>query len=283
MSVTKSFDLQRYYPECLKVTQVDDQDESITITLKSAKHSHICPGCGEEMRAYHGTYRRTVQDLPILHKNVKLKIIAYEYNCGNPACEVATFVEDYDGFVGRHGRMTRRCEDFVRALALETNCEGAAMICKLLGIKISGDTIIGMLRKLADCTLRPMGDVIGVDDFAYRKGKRYCTAIYDGVTHRPIDILEGRDGKALREWLGRNKQIKIVTRDRASAYAKAISDELPHAMQIADRFHLHQNLLTAIKEALKQEIPNQILLPNSCETPQEPLQTEPVQLKKNGI
>jgi len=278
MSVMKSIDLQAYYPESLKITQVDEWDESITITLKSGKRSYLCPICGEEMRTYHGTYRRTVQDLPILQKNVKLKIIAYEYNCDNPGCEASTFVEEYDGFVGRHERMTHRCEDFVRALAFETNCEGAAMICRLMGIKICGATIIGMLRRLTDYTIPPMGNVIGVDDFAYRKGQSYCTVVCDGVTHRPIDILEGRDGKALKEWLAKNKQVKVVTRDRAGAYASAISEILPEAMQVADRFHLHQNLLDAIKEALRSELPNKIAIPNGPEVSQ----SEPVQLKKNG-
>jgi transposase len=277
MNVRKNIDLQSYYPESLKVARVDDQ-ESITVTLKSIKHSHFCPSCGEEMRAYHGTYRRMVQDLPILQKNVKLRIIAYEYRCDNSDCEVTTFAEDYEGFVGRSQRMTQRCEDFVRALAFETNCEGAAISCRLMGIKISGDTIIRMLRQLADCAVQPMGDVIGVDDFAYRKGQSYCTVICDGVTHRAIDILEGRDGKALKEWLAKNKQVKVVTRDRAGAYASAISEVLPEAMQVADRFHLHQNLLSAIKEALRSELPNKIAIPNGSESPQN----APVQLKKNG-
>ncbi|MCL2164338.1 MAG: ISL3 family transposase [Oscillospiraceae bacterium] len=283
MSGMKSIELGAYYPECLKIERVDETDEEVMITLKSMKRSHICPDCGQEARVYHGTYQRTVQDLPILHKNVKLKIKAYEYDCGNPVCETATFVEDYDGFVGRSERMTRRCEDFVRALAFETNCEGAAMICKLLGIKISGDTIIRMLRKLADQAVAPMGDAIGVDDFAYRKGKRYCTVICDKATHRPIDVLEGRDGRTLKEWLAKNKQVKIVTRDRAGAYASAISEILPCAMQVADRFHLHQNLLDAIKEALRCELPDKIAIPNGPETHQnEPAQNELVQLKKNG-
>jgi transposase len=230
------------------------------------------------MSAYHGTYTRTVQDLPILNKGVKLKIKAYEYYCTTPDCKTRSFAEDYDGFVGRCGRMTYRCEDFIRTLAFETNCEGAAMICKLIGIKISGDTIIGMLRKLADSTIQPMGDAIGVDDFAYRKGRRYCTVICDGATHRPLDILEGRDGKALKEWLAKNKQVKVVTRDRAGAYASAIAEILPGAMQVADRFHLHQNLLDAIKQALRSELPEKIAIPNGPGVPQN----EPEQLKKNG-
>ena len=73
-------------------------------------------------------------------------------------------------------------------------------------------------------------------------------------THEPIALLDGRNGDALRNWLKNNKHIKVVTRDRASAYAKVISEELPDAMQVADRFHLHQNLLEAIKKALNHTI-----------------------------
>ena len=155
--------------------------------------------------------------------------------------------------------MTDRLEDFIRTLSFETNCEGAAAICKEMGIKVSGDTIIRMLRKLSDKPLIQCSEAIGVDDFAYRKGQTYCMVICDVATREPVDILDGRDGDALREWLKRNKQVKKVTRDRAGAYAKAISEELPEAMQIADRFHLHQNLLKAVKEALKHELLNNIV------------------------
>lgn len=263
MCETSSIDLQTFYPDSLKITKVTEDETQITISLKSLTHSHLCPSCGEEMTSYHGSYIRTVQDLPILMKTVTLKITAYEYYCTNESCTAITFSEDYEGFVGRSERLTSRLEEFIRALAFETSCEGAAVICKELGILISGDSIIRMLRKLScNISTEPSGDTIGVDDFAYRKGQTYCTVICNGKTHKPIEILNGRDGTELKEWLRKNKQVKKVTRDRAGAYAKAIADELPEAMQIADRFHLHQNLLTAVKEALKIDLPNRIAVPN---------------------
>jgi transposase len=105
-------------------------------------------------------------------------------------------------------------------------------------------------------------ETIGVDDFAFKKRHNYGTIIVDEKTHSPIAILDGRDGESLRKWLKSNKHIKVVTRDRASAYAKIISEELPDAMQIADRFHLHQNLLEAIKKVLNKEIPATIKIPH---------------------
>ena len=89
---------------------------------------------------------------------------------------------------------------------------------------------------------------IGIDDFSFKKRHNYGTIIVDERTHNPIAILDGRDGKSLLKWLKENKHIKVITRDRASAYAKVIEEDLPGAMQIADRFHLHENLLQAIKK-----------------------------------
>ena len=81
-------------------------------------------------------------------------------------------------------------------------------------------------------------------------------------THEPITLLEGRDGETLRSWLKENKHVRVITRDRASAYAKVIAEELPDVMQIADRFHLHQNLLEAVKKALNSHLPSTITIPN---------------------
>jgi transposase len=263
MSKRSQLDLQTYYPDCLKIIGTENQATKIAIKLKSQKRSHNCPKCEQEMKGYAAVYKRTVQDLPIFMKQVVLTISAYEYRCLNNNCTVKSFVEDYAGFIGKSDRMTYRLENFIRLLALETSCEGAAMVCQQMGIKVSGDTVIRLLMQLADDPTPECSDTIGIDDFAYKKGQTYCTVICDEKTRKPIEILDGRDGKTLKEWLKNNKHVKRVTRDRAGAYAKAISEELPNAMQIADRFHLHQNLLTAVKEALKREIPNKIHIPNN--------------------
>lgn len=100
----------------------------------------------------------------------------------------------------------------------------------------------------------------------------YVRQVQDEETHHPITLLDGRDGTSLRKWLKNNKHIKVVTRDRASAYANVIAEELPDAMQVADRFHLHQNLLEAIKKALNHELPATIKIPHNDE-PEENRET----------
>lgn len=249
--------INSFYPETeLNITKIQEYEKQILIRMKSISKDCRCPKCGYITDKYHGTYIRKVQDLPILGKMVQLEICSHEYECINNDCEVTTFAETFDGFLNTYSRMTERCADFICTLAMESSCEGCARICKALGIKISGDTVIRLLlRKYESLPGPEVGDVIGVDDFAYKKRHTYGTIIVNEKNHEPIALLDGRNGDALRNWLKNNKHIKVVTRDRASAYAKVISEELPDAMQVADRFHLHQNLLEAIKKALNHTFP----------------------------
>ena len=263
--------------ESLQLIKVNEDEHTIVIHLKSITFACGCPQCQVTSTHYHGTHRRTVQDLPILGKNVQLKITTHEYECLNSACSVSTFSETFVHFLDAHSRMTERCQSFICALALETSAEGCAKICHQMGLSISGDTVIRLLlSKFNEQDKVIFGDTIGIDDFAFKKGRTYGTILVDGATHLPIDLLVGRDDSTLKAWLKQNPNIKTVTRDRASAYAKVLSEELPDVMQIADRFHLHQNLLTAVKKALNHSVPASIKI--SHDPPEAPPESE---VKKN--
>lgn len=110
-----------------------------------------------------------------------------------------------------------------------------------------------------------------MDDFAFKKRHTYGTIIVDETTHKPVTIFDGRDGKTLKEWLSKNKHVKTVTRDRASAYSAAIKEILPDAMQIADRFHLHRNLLETIKNTTNSVLPVDIRIPSDSNSIAESL------------
>ncbi len=260
MAETKSeLNLQGFYPEEMTISQVTNNDDSVLIEAHVKSKECKCPKCGAVSSHKHGTYIRKVQDLPILGKTTWLSVHAYEYQCDNPECDESTFVEDLDGFIRYYGRCTDRLEQFLCILALETSCESCAKIAKGVGIKTSGDTVIRMLiRRYESQPDTKCGSVVGVDDFALKKGQSYGTIIVDEETHKPVALLDGRDGNALRDWLKKNKQVKTITRDRANAYTKAIAEILPDCMQIADRFHLYQNLSNAIKKALQTEVPERI-------------------------
>ena len=290
----KELDMQEYYPKELRIAAVDQDESQILLKMYSYTKSCKCPKCGCESPHKHGTYERKVQDLPILGKCTYLLVNAFEYQCDNPKCDVTTFAESIDGFLSHFGRMTERLAEFVCGLALETSCESCASILNKVNVKISGDTVIRLLTKRY--TAQPVsecGNTVGIDDFALKKRHTYGTIIVDEATHKPVAVLNGRDGVSLKEWLRQNKHVTAVTRDRASAYAKAVEEVLPDCMQIADRFHLHQNLMDAVKKILGREIPattavpiegeilaQNALLPESTDTVAEST-CEPDEGKKN--
>jgi transposase len=208
------------------------------------------------LKEHHGSHRRRVQDLPILGKNVMLDMQIFDYKCNSDACGEFAPTETFDGFLTYNSRMTDRLEDFACLLAVETSCEASARIMKSMNIKISGDTVIRLLlKRYSKQPVETCGSTIGVDDFALKKRHTYGTIIVDEETHNPVAVLDGRDGVTLKEWLRQNQHVTTVTRDRASAYAKAVEEILPDCMQIADRFHLHQNLMEAVNKILGREIP----------------------------
>lgn len=282
----KVLDIRSFFPiKGLLVQKINITEDKITIKLQSETTSCECPKCNEVSHHGHGTYVRYVQDLPIFGRNVMLEINAHEYYCDNDLCVVGTVAESFNGFVNHYSRMTERLEDFICSFALETSCEGCSRICKMIGINISGDSIIRLLLKRFEHQPElKCNSIVGVDDFAFKKRHNYGTIVVDDITHKTVAIMNGRDGEELRKWLRSNKHIKMITRDRASAFAKVITEELPDVMQIADRFHLHQNLLEVIKKVLDREIPATVVIPNCKELAEKYKFTDmDNDSKKNGI
>lgn len=237
----------------------EDKD-TLDIYVKSKPHSCCCPECGLESRQLHATYERTLQDTPIHCKQTFIHANVYKYECLNPACNRGVFMENLP-FAKSSQVRTDALNSLILGVSMFLSNEGASKVLKLLGVKISNDTIQRLYDSI-EFVDNPDVEEIGVDDVAIRKGQTYATTIYDLKDHHLIALLEGRDGHSLREWLKQHKKVKLVARDRASAYASAISAILPECTQVADRFHLLQNLLDRMKDIFKEEMPAEILIRN---------------------
>lgn len=250
------------------IYNIEESDNSVDIYLKSKSHNCKCPTCGEESSSLHATYQRKIQDTPIHNKITYLRANVYKYNCTNPNCPTKVFMEQLP-FASASQVRTDALNSMILSVAMFLSNEGASKVLKLLGVKISND---GIQRLYDRIQIIDNADVekIGVDDVATRKGQKYATAIYDMKDHRMLALLEGRDGETLKEWLKNHDKVKVVARDRASAYASAIKEILPDCMQVADRFHLMQNLLVAMKEIFKEEIPTSIFIKEGKILDEEP-------------
>lgn len=235
------------------------EDKNILhIFIKSRPHGCRCPQCGVESTQLHATYERTFQDTPIHCKQTFLHANVYKYDCLNPECSCKVFMEDLP-FAKASQVRTDSLNQLVLGVSMFLSNEGASKVLSLLGVQISNDTIQRLYDRIQFID-DPDVEGIGVDDVAIRKGQTYATAIYDLKDHHLIALLDGRDGEPLKEWLKNHRKVKIVARDRASAYASAISEILPECVQAADRFHLLQNLLGYLKDIFKVELPAKIYI-----------------------
>ena len=150
----------------------------------------------------------------------------------------------------RYSRRTNRLLKILESFAIELTGKLGSIISKQLCITVSSSTITRIAHNQQLSEIK-QPRVLGVDDWAYRKGVSYGTILIDMETSRPIELLPSRDGIALKNWLLKYNNVEIVTRDRASSYSSAINEACPHAVQIADRFHLLMNLSDALDTYFK--------------------------------
>lgn len=246
------------FGENYKVYKFEELEDRNIYYLKSKSITCACPSCGTISNKFHATCTRTIQFVPIHLKPTYINVNFYKFDCLNEKCPIKVFREDI-GYCGPKQKFSYELKCLMFALSLFLSDETTSKILKLIGINVSNDTIRRLYQNIE---IKDDVDIeeIGLDDVSIRRGMKYATIIYDMKDHHLLALLEGRDGQTLKEWLKNHRKIKKIARDRATAYANAINEVLPDAIQIADRFHLFQNLVDRFKEILKKEIPDNIYI-----------------------
>jgi transposase len=181
-------------------------------------------------------------------------LIARRFRCDTVLCGRRIFAERFDdGALAPWARRTARLDYVVRHLGLALGGRPAASFARRLMLPVSNDTLLRVVRRHSCPPFAPPS-VIGIDDWAWRRNQRYGTIICDLERRRPISLLPDREPATAQAWLARQPQIAVVARDRGGAYALAAAKALPHAIQVADRWHLMENASHAFLDAVRKSM-----------------------------
>lgn len=222
--------------------------DRITIDVVSALSTSKCPACGEASSRVHSRYVRRLMDLPWHGKLVQLRWKSRRWFCDAAACPRQIFTERLPDVASPHARSTSRMIQALRAIGLSCGGEGGARLGRRLGMTTSPDRVLRIIRGVP---LEPRSTprVLGVDDFAFRRGHRYGTILCDLERHIAVDLLPERSSESFRDWLQSHSGVEVISRDRGDYYIKGATEGAPTATQVADRWHLLKNLREALTKA----------------------------------
>ncbi len=257
-------------PPGLIVEQVQMGDGTVAAAARSGEARSRCPDCGIPSGRVHSRYVRSVSDLPAHGKLVRIALTVRRFRCGTGSCPRMIFAERFgEDIVAPYARRTARLQTIVHHLGLALGGRPGQGLARRLLMPVSKDTLLRTIRARVPAARPPR--VIGIDDWAWKRGHRYGSVICDLERREIVDVLPDREAATVEAWLADHPEVEIVSRDRGGGYGHAVARAAPSAIQVADRWHLMENAsqaflgvarrsMTPIRRALGAGIVNPELL-----------------------
>ncbi len=228
----------------LEALHLDPQ--SITVVLAVATPNAICPLCAEPSKRVHSRYVRTVADLPWAGIRVRLQITVRRFFCDNATCARRIFAERLGEALPAFARRTVRLTKALCVMAFAAGGEEGARLAHAQAMPVSPRTLL----RLLEASLLPASSpprVVGLDEWAWKKGRSYGTIFVDLERKQPVDLLSDRDANSVAAWLKKHSSVEIIVRDRSGLFADGAFRGAPKAIQVIDRYHMIKNLVEALE------------------------------------
>lgn len=245
----------QFFPlgEGLELTQMERQEEQLVLHVTATSPSALCPLCQQPATHLHSRYHRVVKDLPCVGQQVKLILHVRKFFCETVTCVRKVFAERLPHLVAPWAQMTLRLTQALQTIGLATCGKLGARLAAHLGITTSWMTLVRRIMALPTPLAKHV-ECLGIDDFAFRRGRTFGTVVVDLDSHQIIDLLPDRQADTASAWMAAHPEITHVSRDRGAEYASAAATGAPQAIQVADRYHVCQNLSDAVQKLLAREL-----------------------------